>query len=649
MHKYAQHIGVVARELWGDENKALSHGNELRFGSHGSKSVDLEKAVWSDHETEEGGGFIDLCKLAYPNANGSMADFLDERFGLDKDPQFQKTAKGSNTIQTFDYIGDHGVLVYQVIRIDFPDGSKTFRQQQPDGRGGWIKNLKGIDPIPYNLPEVLHHKKAPVIVVEGEKCVERLKREGIIATTNSGGSGKWTDQHSEWLRDRSVIVIPDNDDVGRKHGAKVVNSLIGVAKEVKLLDLSEVVDAKGDIVDYLDSGKTKSQLIAMARKVPAITEALPDPGEIADQQVATFEVLNLKQLKAMPPIEWLVDGLLTRHGFSVMYGQPGCGKTFLALDLALCVASGRDFHGMPVKQGNVLYIVGEGIGGISKRTSAWTDNRGQGCNIDELPFWVLPTAVNFSKPDEIEMLLATIQKLEDQHGKFSLVTVDTVARSMLGADENSATDMGKFVKSCDTVKEHCGCALQAIHHSGKDSSKGMRGSSALMGAVDTSIRVKKSGEQITLNMDKQKDAEPVEDLFFLMKTATVSVGMVSTDTSVYLEKLSDAMSQDARTTDLNTRQLKAMDCMRDSATGNAIDVYMAKDSFFYWLQHEGGIPGDDDKAKGARRQVWKRALDALVERDIVLSFDQGRRLEFKALTNKSVTGVTERDTDEAQQ
>ena len=217
---------------------------------------------------------------------------------------------------------------------------------------------------------------------------------------------------------------------------------------------------------------------------------------------------------------------------------------------------------------------------------------------------------------------------------------------MLGADENSATDMGKFVKSCDAVKEHCGCALLAIHHSGKDSSKGMRGSSALMGAVDTSLRIKKAGDQITLNMDKQKDAEPIEDQYYLMKIA--STGTFSTETSVYLEKMSESMSSDARTTDLPQRQLKALDCMRDSANGNVIDVYVAKDSFFYWLQHEGGIPGDDDKAKGARRQVWKRALDALVERDIVLSFDTGRRLEFKSLTNKGVTGVTERDSDEDQ-
>jgi len=635
MHKYAQHIASVARDLWGDENKALSHGNDLRFGSYGSKSVDLDKAVWADHETQESGGFIDLCKLAYPNANGSMATFLEDKFGLAKDPQFK--VKKSDKTTVYDYIGEHGMLVYQVIRTDFANGSKTFRQQRPDGQGGWIKNLKGIDPIPYNLPEVLHRKDSTVVVVEGEKCVERLRTEGILATTNSGGSGQWKDAHSKWLQGRRVVVIPDNDEVGKKHGAKVANSLIGVAKEVKLVDLSEHTDNKGDVVDYLDSGKTKGMLVALISKVPVLQNLVDDPGEIEPDQVEIFDVMSLKQLQSMPPIKWLVDGLFTRHGLAAMYGPPGCGKTFVALDIALCVASGHSFHGMPVEQGSVLYIAGEGVGGLGKRINAWLGNRGAGHTEAELPFFVLPTAVNLSLQAENEKLLATIAHLEKDAGQFSLVVIDTVARALLGADENSATDMGKFIKACDLVKEHCGCAVLAIHHSGKDSSKGMRGSSALLGAVDTSIKVKKS-EQITLSMDKQKDAEPSEDLYFIMKS--VEVGTFGVETSVYLEKLSEALSDDARAADLNTRQLKALDCMRDSATGNVIDVYMAKDSFFYWLQKEGGIPGDDDKAKGARRQVWKRALDALVERDIVLSFDAGKRLEFQQLTNKGVTDVT---------
>ena len=639
MSKYSEHIGAVARELWGEENKTLSRGNVLRFGSQGSKSVDIDKAVWTDHETEEGGGFVDLCKLAYPESNGHIADFIETKFGMEKAKPISSSREKSQ-ILTYDYIGDHGVLVYQVIRTDFPDGSKTFRQQQPDGRGGWIKNLKGVDPIPYNLPEIMHNKNKWVWIVEGEKCVERLRDIGILATTNSGGSGQWKAEHSRWLEGRRVMVVPDNDEVGQKHGAKVVNSLLGVASEIKLLDLSDQLPAKGDIVDWLDSGKTKEQLASLIRSTPSIDEALPDPGEIKPD-VPKFDVMSLGQLKDMPPIKWLVESLFTRHGFSVMYGPPGCGKTFVALDISLCVASGLQFHGMEVDKGSVLYIAGEGVGGIGKRVNAWIENRGVGIDQSTLPFWVLPTAVNFSKQEDIEKLLATIEDLEEKNGKFSLVVIDTVARALLGADENSATDMGKFVKSCDLVKEHCDCAVLAIHHSGKDSSKGMRGSSALMGAVDTSIKVKKATDQVTLNMDKQKDAEPMEDMLLLMKS--VDVGTFGVESSVYLEKLEGIAADDARVSDLSTRQLKALDCMRDAATNNVIDVYMAKDSFFYWLQHEGGVPGDDDKSKGSRRQAWKRALTTLVERDIVLSFDQGRRLEFKSLTNSDVTDVTDEE------
>ena len=120
----------------------MSHGDEVRFGSKGSKSVDKEKGVWTDHETNESGGFVDLCKIAYPEANGHLADFLETRFGMDKDPQF--TPKQRDKITTYDYIGDHGVLVYQVVRTDFADGKKTFRQQRPDGF--WAEEPLPSDP-----------------------------------------------------------------------------------------------------------------------------------------------------------------------------------------------------------------------------------------------------------------------------------------------------------------------------------------------------------------------------------------------------------------------------------------------------------------------------------------------------------------------
>lgn len=630
MHKYAEHIVEVAIELWGDINKKMSHGSEVRFGSYGSKSVDKDKGVWTDHETNESGGFVDLCKIAYPEANGHLADFLEKRFGMDKDPAFIK--KDRNTITTYDYIGDHGVLVYQVVRTDFADGKKTFRQQRPDGQGGWVSSIKGIERIPYNLPEILHHAKRWVWVVEGEKCVERLRDLGIVATTNNGGSGNWGDEHSKWLTDRQVIVVPDNDEAGRKHGAKVVNSLLSVAKEVRLLDLSAELQEKGDIVDWLDLGKTKQQLASLVKGAPAITKPLDDPGEIEQEEIAVFPTMAIGELMAMLPVKFLVDSLLTRHGMSVMYGPPGCGKTFLALDIALCVASGRDFHGMPVQQGSVLYIAGEGVGGIGKRVKAWIENRGGGIDENELPFYMLPTAVDFTNAGDVEKLEATIQALEERAGGFSLVVVDTVARALLGADENSATDIGKFVRTCDVLKQRHNAALLGLHHSGKDGSRGMRGSSALLGAVDTSIQVKKSGAILTVVTEKQKDAEPAEDYFFEMQTT--EVGTIGGETSVYLEQVSaDAIAADGAS--FNEKELKAMNCLRDATDRNdVISVEVAKDSFVFWLLEKDGADASDRKAKERARKAWTRAINALESADIIVVRNGNKKIEWIRETDK---------------
>ena len=638
MNKYAEHIAEVARDLWGDENKRLSHGSELRFGSHGSKSVDTEKGTWFDHETQEAGGFTDLCKIAYPEANGHLADFLDTKFGIEKDPSFASQTR--DQITTYDYIGDHGVMEYQVIRIDYADGSKTFRQQRPDGKGGWIRNLKDVRRIPYNLPEVLHYSKRAVWIVEGEKCVDRLKEIGIVATTNNGGSGNWTEEHSQWLKGRKVVVVPDNDEAGQKHAAKVINSLVGIAADIKLLDLSKDLPNKGDIVDWLDSGQSKESLIAKARAAKSVTDKVEDPGEIKQEQPKVFEVMRLEQLMSMPPIKWLTDTLLTRHGFAVMWGQPGCGKTFVALDMALSVAAGRDFHDMPTSQGAVLYIAGEGVGGLGKRVKAWINNRGGGCVERELPFYILPTAVNLASPADLQTLLSTIDALSEESGThFSLVVVDTVARALLGADENSATDMGKFVAACDTIKDHTAAAVLGIHHSGKDGGKGMRGSSALLGAVDTSIKVKRSDGVVTLSTEKQKDAEPAEDIFFEM--VSTDTGTIDEETSVYLNRVS-AADMAASGASLNETQIKAMNCLRDATDKNGqINVGIARDSFNYWLAEKEELDATDAKAKARLRMAWKRALDALLDANIVLFAVGQKSATWVQETNSSEQGAND--------
>ena len=215
----------------------------------------------------------------------------------------------------------------------------------------------------------------------------------------------------------------------------------------------------------------------------------------------------------------------------------------------------------------------------------------------------------------MEKLLSTIDGLAADCGQFSLIVIDTVARALLGADENSATDIGKFVRACDAIKEHTGAAVLGIHHSGKDGGKGMRGSSALLGAVDTSVKVKRTADVITLTTEKQKDAEPADDIF--LKMNSIEVGLIGAETSVYLTRAS-AEDIKAEGLNLNDNQIKAMNCMRDATEQNGgINMPHARDLFNYWHAEREGADPTEKASKDRSRMAWRRSIDALLKANIV--------------------------------
>ena len=268
-----------------------------------------------------------------------------------------------------------------------------------------------------------------------------------------------------------------------------------------------------------------------------------------------FKILNFDDLLYAPKVEWIIKGIFPKKSFGVIYGQPGKGKTFVALDMALCIAHGLQWHGLDVVQGSVLYIAGEGMGGLPKRLKAWTSQNAR--NEPSPPFYAIAAGVNMRDEIDVNSIIASIDGLNQ---KFSLIVIDTVARAILGGDENSSTDMGLFVAACDAIKEHTGSTVIGIHHSGKDEEKGMRGSSALLGAVDTVVQISQEIEgKIVLKNEKQKDAEPFKDMVF--KTAIIATGIdetsiiiepdedqtvyqkkVSSKADLYLEKLWDAIA-----------------------------------------------------------------------------------------------------------
>jgi len=203
-------------------------------------------------QVSERGFYCHAC-----GAGGSLGQ-LAEHLGI------AAVTGGSSPESTYDYRDETGTLLYQVCR--YP--RKRFLQRRPDGDGGWAWNLRGVPRVLYRLPELQADREATVCIVEGEKDADRLAREGLVATTNSGGAGKWRREYTDLLRGREVAIIPDNDEPGRRHAHGVAHSLQSRARSVKVLELPELPE-KGDVSDWFAAGHTTAELQALLEAAPA--------------------------------------------------------------------------------------------------------------------------------------------------------------------------------------------------------------------------------------------------------------------------------------------------------------------------------------------------------------------------------------------
>lgn len=171
---------------------------------------------------------------------------------------------GDNGIEAaYDYLDEDGEVLFQVVRMS----GKRFRQRRPDGKGGWVWNLRGVRRVLYRLPELRSRAGGTVYIVEGEKDANRLHEEGLLATTNPGGAGKWGKQYVTSLQDRDVVILPDNDEPGRKHARQVARSLARVARSIKIVELPDLPE-KGDVSDWLDAGHKIEELRSIVERSP---------------------------------------------------------------------------------------------------------------------------------------------------------------------------------------------------------------------------------------------------------------------------------------------------------------------------------------------------------------------------------------------
>lgn len=221
------------------------------------------------------------------------------------------------------------------------------------------------------------------------------------------------------------------------------------------------------------------------------------------------------------PVQWLVERYIEANALVLLFGEPGVEKSFVALDMACCIATGEAWQGLSVKQGPVFYIAGEGHAGIGRRLAAWCKYRG--VKLENI--MISNTAAALTERENVEAIVRMIRRLINEHGTPALIVVDTLARNFGGLDENSNKDMGLFVQQMDRLKYELQTTVLIVHHTGQGNKDRARGASALKGAVDIEHRVEaRAGGTIALQTTKMKDAELPEPV--LMRLHGIELGEV---------------------------------------------------------------------------------------------------------------------------
>jgi hypothetical protein len=517
--------------------------------------------------------------------------------------------------QEWEYKDEQGETLFVKRRFKTnTEKGKTYSLHKVDAAGRRQGSMTGARIVPYRLPELLNAREAgrAIYLVEGEKAADALVSIGAIATTSHAGASHWPADITQYFSGAVVIVVPDCDAPGWKYAKRVVEALLPVAKAIRVLDFN-LPELGDDAYEWVADGGDRAKLAELAKALPVITSVgqvlTPNWIEPVETTEVTLEpdnfdihqeppilvprqLLNIESWDDIEdePVEWLIDNVLPKRAFCALYGPPGSYKSFVALDIAEAVATGRAWMGREVQAaGAVLYICGEGFGGIGARIKACKmHNRTQaGAEI-----YVIRAAINMrSSAEDFDLLVASIKDLVEKTGvQFELVQIDTLARAFGGGNENNSEDMGAFIHNAGRIQRMLGCAMMVLHHSGKDATKGLRGHSSLLGAVDTQLELMKidatpnpsspiAGSGI-LTISKQKDGQDGVKIGFEMvkveiqggtlgiSDAQISLAVRASDEALKQEMQQQAVQREGKPRKLYGNQAAAYESIHDAIKKN---------------------------------------------------------------------------------
>jgi len=340
--------------------------------------------------------------------------------------------------------------------------------------------------------------------------------------------------------------------------------------------------------------------------------------------------------------DWLVQEVVESESLCVVYGAPNSGKSLAVLDLLYHVAAGKPWRGRDVKRGSVLYISVEGPSGTARRAKAWRTHHGI-ADGESLPLAFIRVDVDlFGDKKSAEAIVNAVALLESMTGlPCRAVAIDTVNAVTPGMDENSSADVGVFLRNLRTILANTRATVLPVHHTGKDESRGLRGSNALLARAETTLLVSDG----VLTTVKMRDGERGQKFPFQIKILNLWTDEngkpVGAPVAVEMERGTamgavDDDGDDATLTPPDTpadklrAALRALEsCITEQAamTGDAVSEVGATRSQVFAVMNRDRKAAGLDVLKDPTTVT--RLLDKLVESEQARRLGANRRTEYR--------------------
>jgi hypothetical protein len=291
-----------------------------------------------------------------------------------------------------------------------------------------------------------------------------------------------------------------------KNAAAAAGDVSGIMPEILSYAAGMGVDAAAELADL-----TKAQATIRKKAEEEEKGCIPH-----------FERVTTAEIK---PVAWIVKKIIERAAVVLVFGDSGTGKSFFAISLAACIATGTDFFGYPVKRrGAVLYVAGEGISGLSRRFYAWEIARN--ISLKDAPIFRYTGAANLiDRPEELSQ---AVKAHIEEHGEPRLVILDTWSRT-IGGDDSNPQDAAAALAALDRIRvQYPKLTILIVHHSGHTAKDRARGWSGLFAAMDSVYRLEKFDTQIVITNTKQKEDAPVQPMAFELRNEKLP-GVITED------------------------------------------------------------------------------------------------------------------------